>query len=274
MVFEYTYTGKLLKEIESREKEIAMLKEDVREMIVKNDYHLLQTYEELLEKMDDFPKFKKEKESQIEKYLINKLSNISNDILFKKIKDKNDESLTSMNIGLAGMTMTKEFSKITNDEILKPLFQAYISHNETSNENKEFIKELYNYTGTSITKLYNKDTFKNFTPDMKINCFRDTIQDIHNNIREWQIDDKIGNNGFVFQRLTEMMQDEDIKDLLSRHFAPEITSLENYARILSEYYPVSNDVFEDGKKMPKTIEEFIDAVENFGKEKTEEELEL
>ena len=50
MVFEYTYTGKLLKEIESREKEIAMLKEDVREMIVKNDYHLLQTYEELLEK--------------------------------------------------------------------------------------------------------------------------------------------------------------------------------------------------------------------------------
>ena len=141
-------------------------------------------------------------------------------------------------------------------------------------ENKEFIKELYNYTGTSITKLYNKDTFKNFTQDMKINCFRDTIQDIHNNIREWQIDDKVGNNGFVFQRLTEMMQDEDIKNLLSRHFAPEVTSLENYARILSEYYPVSNDVFEDGKKMPKAIEKFINAVENFGKEKTEEELEL
>ena len=83
----------------------------------------------------------------------------------------------------------------------------------------------------------------------------------------------VKNNGFVFQRLTEMMQDKDIKDLLSRHFAPEITSLKNYARILSEYYPVSNDVFENDKKMPKAIGKFIDTVENFGKEKTEEELE-
>lgn len=272
MVFEYTYSGKLLKEIEAREKEIAMLREDVREMIVKNDYRLLQTYEDLLEKMDDFPEFKKSKEKEIKNYFIEKITEISANIQRYQIKDRYGLSLNSQNLSLMcdiasnNLNAVKEYAS---------LFQGYILWDSAPNEHKELLEELYDYLGLSITKLYNKEVFACFTYDMKVACFRDTIHNVHNNIREWQIDNKIENNSFLFQRLTEMMKDDDIKTFLSLEFAPESTSLECYARILDEYYPASSKVFEEDNKMPKEIRDFIDAVENLSKEKNkEEELEI
>ena len=92
MNFEYTYTGRLRKELIDRKREIEDLKIEVYNLIGKNDSITTRNkYNELCEKWEGFSDFQKEREDAIKKYFyegFRKLADKHKNIIYDETKHR------------------------------------------------------------------------------------------------------------------------------------------------------------------------------------------
>lgn len=279
MNFNYTYTGRTLQEIADKDKKIENLKEKVLYLIEKQDYiNLKDKFKELMNEIDNFNEFEINQLNKINAHLEKNLSDIIKKIQVNHIKDTKGEDMfiTGATLLIGMFSNEKDFKGLVqNERFKKEILPAFISHESCTAEDQDFIQELFDYAGVSITELYNADIFEKFSENLKIRCFKDVVQELYDNLKEDLKRNKINNK--PFNALTNMLSNEDVIKFVSGEYRAEKSNLKAFVTMLEEYYFSADKILEDNIRKPKFVEDFIIAVqsiENFEKnnEKGNQEL--
>ena len=260
MRFEYTYSGKLLREITDKEKEIANLKNEVSDLIDKQDFfYLKKKYQNLINEIEGFEEFRKIRINKAEQYLVKEFYGLIDEMKSANLKDKEGRSLTLALTNIGFDVLSKRFYDIINEtEFNSVIMPAIITSEYCTEEDKEFIQELYDYVGISVNEFYRSDIFDKFSYNLKIKCFKDTVQEAYDNIRECLREGCTDTE--LFCMLTGMLSDEDIRNYIQQKFCVERDNLKIIAEAIREYYLTIEDALDETDNKPKEITEFIDAV--------------
>jgi hypothetical protein len=260
MDFGCTYTGRILKKIADKDEKIEKLKEKVFYLIEKQDYiNLKDKFKELMNEIDNLDKFKENQLNEINIYLEEKLGNIINKIQRNHIKDTHGEEMfISGATLLIGMYCAeKDFKGLAeNERFKKDILPAFISHKTCTDEDQFFIQELFDYTGVSIREFCSPDVFDKLSKQIKLRCFKETVDELHVNLNEKILKDKICKK--LLSSISFMLSDETIKNYISNKFCEEKYCLKSCTEVLKQYYSSTDETFkDDAYYMPTWAENFI-----------------
>ncbi len=281
MNFEYTYTGRLRKELIDRKREIEDLKIEVYNLIGKSDSITTRNkYNELCEKWEGFSDFQKEREDAIKKYFyegFRKLADKHKNIIYDETKHRKipKDKGNRLYLRIDKIPQDIRDGKFENVTVFgADVFSHILATEHITKSETDLIIEFYNFSEAPLSYLYENDkTFNKMPSEVKIGCFQDTLKEVYAGLRESLIKN-VFNPSYYFM-MAEMLEDKDVKEFVNKEYGPEKTNITNITKALQEHFPASDDIFEDGKKMPKAIEKFIDVSEKLDtKDINEKDLEI
>lgn len=254
--YEEGYIWKLEKEILDEKEAIEQAYHKVENKILNGDIKgLVEDYRKLFNRQQNFEIFKKVRVDAINEYIQNNISEIVSILNKEDIRNEYNESLSKyFAVNILVESIAGKFGKITDGWRTGPDF-SYIICNKEGKRYLDFIVELYKYNKNSLSDLYSKYTFKELPPELKKEIFKDTIINIQNHIKH-----KSASIDIICEGFSDMLDDKDIKSLLSEHKEIKVIA-KHTSDILDSVYPVSKSVLdEEDSKVPKSLQ---DAVNKF-----------